>query len=123
MVRKVGSVPVPPVPAPPAGTRKTGASDFGAVLRREIQQAELKFSAHAQRRLAERQINLGPHDLEKINRAASLAEAKGSRQSLLVYGDLALVTNIANRTVVTAVNGDAAANSVFTNIDSAIIVK
>lgn len=123
MVTKVGSVPVPPVPAPPAGTREMGASDFGAVLRREIRQAELKFSAHAQRRLAERQINLGPHDLEKINRAASLAEAKGSRQSLLVYGDLALVTSIANRTVVTAVNGDAAANSVFTNIDSAIIVK
>ncbi|AZK60302.1 Flagellar protein [Candidatus Desulforudis audaxviator] len=123
MVKKIGEVPAPPTPAPAVGVRKSGEPAFGEILRREIRQAELKFSAHAERRLAERQISLGPHDLEKINQAASLAEAKGSRRSLLIYGDLALVTSIANRTVVTAVNGEAAANNVFTNIDSAVIVK
>ncbi|MEW6540722.1 MAG: TIGR02530 family flagellar biosynthesis protein [Bacillota bacterium] len=130
MVGKIGKVPAPSVPAPPStaayerfGVPRSGEPGFGELLQREIRQDELKFSAHAQRRLAERQISLGPHDLKKINQAAFLAEAKGSRRSLLIYGDLALVTSIANRTVVTAVNGEAAANSVFTDIDSAVIVK
>ena len=124
MVKKVGSVPVPPVaPAPPTGVGKAGRDAFQEILIREIRRTELKFSAHAQKRLAERQIELGPQDLEKISRAAALAETKGARQSLLIYGDLALVTSISNRTVVTAVNGEAAVNNVFTNIDSAVIVK
>ncbi|MBE0467329.1 MAG: flagellar protein [Candidatus Desulforudis sp.] len=123
MVKKVGSVPVPPAPAPPAGVQKGGRNAFQEILTRELWQAELKFSAHARKRLAERQISLSAQDLEKISRAASLAETKGARQSLLIYGDLALVTSIANRTVVTAVTGEAALNNIFTNIDSAVIVK
>lgn len=123
MVKKVGSVPVPPAPAPPAGVQKGSRNAFQEILARELWQAELKFSAHARKRLAERQISLSAQDLEKISRAASLAETKGARQSLLIYGDLALVTSIANRTVVTAVTGEAALNNIFTNIDSAVIVK
>lgn len=130
MVEKIGSVPVPTTPAPPTGVKKGSQAAFHELLLREVRQtdlsvgqADLKFSAHAQKRLAERQISLGPQDLEKINRAAFLAETKGSRQSLLIYGDLALVTSITNRTVVTAVNAYAAENNVFTNIDSAVIVK
>lgn len=122
MVKNVGPVPVPPGPAPASGVRRMLTPGFGEVLRREIGAAEIKFSAHAERRLAERRISFSPDDLERINRAASLAAAKGSRRSLLICGDLALVTSIANRTVITAVNGPAADN-VFTDIDSAVIVK
>lgn len=123
MVKKVGPVVTPSVPAVPGGARKSSPTAFHDLLLREVRQTDLKFSAHAQKRLAERQINLSPQDMEKISRAASLAETKGARQSLLIYGDLALVTSIANRTVVTALNGEAAANNIFTNIDSAVIVK
>jgi flagellar operon protein len=124
MVKKVGSVTVGPVvPAPPAGAGRVSRDAFQEVLRREIRRAELKFSAHAQKRLAERRIQLSPQDLEKINQAAFLAETKGARQSLLIYGELVLVASITNRTVVTAVHGEAAVNNIFTNIDSAVIVK
>jgi flagellar operon protein len=137
MVEKIGSVPVPPAPTSPtslptkqAGVKKSSQAAFHELLLREVRQTDLsagqtrlKFSAHAQKRLVERQISLGPQDLEKINRAVFLAETKGARQSLLIYGDLALVTSITNRTVVTAVSAYAAENNVFTNIDSAVIVK
>jgi|Deesub1362A_J573_1020465.scaffolds.fasta_scaffold00029_43 flagellar operon protein len=124
MVKKVGSGPVPSAASvQPAGIRRGNQAAFQEIMAREIKKVDLQFSAHARKRLAERQVNLGLRDLEKISRAVSLAEAKGARQSLLIYGDLALVTSIANRTVVTAVNGEAAANNIFTNIDSAVIVK
>jgi hypothetical protein len=35
--------------------------------------------------------------------------------------DVAMIVNVPNRTVVTAVDGDQAGSQVFTNIDSAVI--
>lgn len=119
-IRGIGA----PTPRPAAGPVKQGTQDFGALLQRElVKQNEIRFSAHALKRLSERQIELSPADLQKINQAASLAQNKGSRQSLLIYGDLALVTSIDNRTVVTAVDNAPNEQRVFTNIDSAVIVK
>ncbi|MDD4334572.1 MAG: flagellar protein, partial [Desulfotomaculaceae bacterium] len=68
-------------------------------------------------------IVLAGEDLAKIGRAVSRAEAKGSRNSLIIYGDLALVASIRNKTVVTALDGKSSQEHVFTNIDSAVIVK
>lgn len=100
------------------------SQDFGHLLQRELGKTqELKFSAHAEKRLQERNINLDPEDLAKINRAVRQAEAKGARESLILFGDLALITSIRNKTVVTAVDGKSAKEHVFTNIDSAVIVK
>lgn len=97
---------------------------FDDLLQRELGRThELKFSAHAEKRLQERNISLAPEDLAKINRAVRQAEAKGARESLILIGDLALVTSIKNKTVVTAMDGKSAQEHVFTNIDSAVIVK
>jgi flagellar operon protein len=51
------------------------------------------------------------------------AEAKGARESLMVMGDTAFIVNIPNRTVITAVNSGQLKDNVFTNIDSAVIVR
>jgi flagellar operon protein len=40
-----------------------------------------------------------------------------------MMGDIAMVVSIKNRTVITAVDGDSMRENVFTNIDSAAIVK
>lgn len=100
---------------------KTGS--FQETLRKELGKEILKLSAHAQRRLQERRITLSDTDLHKISRAVDLAAAKGVRDSLIIYGDLTLVTSVKNRTVVTALDGDTAAGRLFTDIDGAIIVK
>jgi len=100
---------------------KTGS--FQETLSRELGKETLKLSAHAQRRLQERRITLTDTDFRKISQAVELAAAKGVRDSLIIYGDLTLVTSVKNRTVVTALDGDTAAGRLFTNIDGAIIVK
>jgi len=123
LVNKINGIGAPtprPVTGPTGGTR----SDFNRLLQDEVvKQGEVKFSAHALKRLAERHITLSPSDLRKINEAASAAEAKGARQSLLIYGDLALVASLDNRTVVTAVSGAQSEQRIFTNIDSAVIIR
>ena len=47
---------------------------------------------------------------------------KGARESLIMLRDLALVVNINNRTVITAMDKTRQKEKIFTNIDSTIIL-
>ena len=101
-------------------------SSFDALLTGNIQQKQsaVKFSAHAEKRLQERNISLAQEDIAKISRAIQQASLKGARDSLLLYGNLALIASIKNNTVVTALDSNALKDEqVFTNIDSAVIIK
>ena len=120
---------VPVIGTPPAG-QPVGAVDavgsFSQVLDQTLkksQSAEVKFSAHALERLKDRNIHLTGADLEQIRDAVDKAAAKGSKESLLVKSDLAFVVNVPNRTVITAVPGNLMKDHVFTNIDSAVLLK
>lgn len=128
MDRNISKItPVRPLPVPPAKTRTAatkGSLAFEKALQKELEKSQgLKISAHAEKRLKERNIVLVGEDLARIDRAVRQAEAKGSRESLIIYGDLALVASVRNKTVVTAMDGNSAGDHVFTNIDSAVIVK
>lgn len=119
----VRPLPVSPVKARPA-TPKENKTAFQDTFQRELERGRgLKFSAHAEKRLKERNIVLAREDLAKIEQAVGQAEAKGARESLIIYGDLALITSVRNKTVVTALDGKSSEDHVFTNIDSAVIVK
>ena len=51
------------------------------------------------------------------------AEAKGSRDSLVLLDELALVVSVRNHTVVTAMDEASRKEHVFTNIDSVGIAE
>src|ERR1041385_5117678 len=110
----------------PASSSRTTAGEllFKAVFEANLAQAAagLKFSAHAQDRLASRQISLSASDLQRLEGGVSRAAAKGARESLVVKDDLAFVVSVTNRTVITAVAAASMRGNVFTNIDSAVIV-
>lgn len=88
----------------------------------------LKFSAHAQQRLASRQIQLGRDAMQRLDQAVTRAAEKGAKDALLLMPgvsrgeDLAFVVSVTNRTVITAMDGEHIRSSVFTNIDSAMVV-
>ena len=86
-------------------------------------QGTVKFSAHAEKRLQERNIVLAKEDIAKISKAIQQASSKGARDSLLLYGNLALIASIKNNTVVTALESNNLEGQIFTNIDSAVIIK
>lgn len=100
-----------------------GAVNFEQVLEQAQREMRLpRFSAHALARLEQRQIHLTSKQMDEIGRAMARAREKGARQSLLLYGDLAMVASIGNNTIVTALNGAEMKERVFTNIDSAVII-
>ena len=81
--------------------------------------AGLKFSKHANARLATRNINLSDQQMERLENGTTKAREKGIQESLIMVDDLAFIVNVKNNTVITAV-GDST-DSIFTNIDGAVI--
>jgi flagellar operon protein len=116
----------PQLGAPPArpAALPNGGPAFADLLR-QAQSAEkagaLKFSAHAQTRIQSRQIQLGTDEMTRIDNAVQKAAGKGSRESLILLDQTALVVSVPNRTVITVVDKDNLKQNVFTNIDSAVI--
>jgi flagellar operon protein len=87
----------------------------------EIKQP-LKFSSHAAQRLQERKINLDQATMMKVTDAVDKADAKGIEDTLVLTGEAALIVNVKNRTVITAMDKQSLTGNVFTNIDGAVIV-
>lgn len=83
---------------------------------------ELRFSAHAIERMMERGITLSPLELEKVQNAVQTASDRGSRSSLVLLDERAFVISVANRTVITAMDGENMKDQMVTNIDSAVII-
>ena len=82
----------------------------------------LRFSAHANQRMLERKIALDAPTMAKVNDAVDRAAAKGVEDTLVLTNGAALIVNVPNRTVVTAMERGAMEGNVFTNIDGAVIV-
>jgi len=80
----------------------------------------LKFSKHANERLASRNIDLSDTQLERLETGAKRAQEKGINESLVVVDNIAFIVNVKNNTVVTAVNDSD--DKIFTNIDGAVIM-
>lgn len=100
--------------------------DFQQVLGQELNKpiAEpLKFSAHASSRLQSRNLTLGTEQMRKLNEAVDKAAAKGLDDTLILTKDAAFIVNVANRTVVTAMDRNSLDGNVFTNIDGAVIIN
>lgn len=85
--------------------------------------ARVRFSTHAQQRMAQASVELGPQALAKLEAAVDKAGKKGGKESLILLDDLAFVVSVRNRTVITAVGADRLADNVFTNIDSVVIAR
>jgi len=103
----------------------TSGPGFRDVLREAVAPAgqPLKFSAHAMQRLQSRNISLSTDDVARMNQMADKAAAKGAKQSLFMMGDVAMVVSIKNRVVITAVDQESMKDNVFTNIDSAAVIR
>jgi flagellar operon protein len=80
------------------------------------------ISNHAAERLQNRNINLNSADMSIINAGINKAEEKGSKECLILYKDVALVTSIKNRTIITAMDKESSKGNVFTNIDSVVML-
>jgi flagellar operon protein len=98
-------------------------SSFNKELDKHIKKEEcFTISSHAAQRLNSRNIDFDDGDMKKINEGINMADSKGAKQSLILYKDMALVTSIKNRTVITAFHKNQSEASVVTNIDSVVMI-
>ncbi|MEH7234768.1 TIGR02530 family flagellar biosynthesis protein [Bacillus sp. JJ1562] len=85
-------------------------------------ETSLVISKHAQKRLDERNISIQDSKWKEIQIKISEAKTKGIRDSLVVTNNAALIVNVPNNTVITAMNRDEASSQIFTNINGTIIL-
>lgn len=109
----------------PINTKSEGLS-FNQVLEqtrnKSVLESGLKFSKHADLRLAQRNIALTEEQLQRLNEGAKKAGEKGINESLVIMDDLTFIVNVKNSTVVTAMDMESSKENVFTNIDGAVII-
>ncbi len=119
---RIGKTTVPKTPA--AGEESSQVQQpFGKVLTDSLKEnQQVRFSAHAMRRLEERQVALNEDTLHRLDSGLRQLDAKGSRNSVIFLDDTAFVVSVKNKTVVTAVQKEQPQGNVFTNIDSVAIV-
>jgi flagellar operon protein len=117
-----------PNAVPPTSTRRanvqsptlpSGNQSFQSILQDQL----VRFSHHAEVRLQQRGIQLQPEQLAKLESAIDKAAAKGAKDALMLLNGMALIVNIPNRTVVTALDGNSMKDNVFTQIDSAVVIS
>jgi flagellar operon protein len=103
----------------PNRNQADGSKSFQDLLNDQF----VRISHHAGARLQQRGIELKPEQMEKIQSAIEKAAAKGAKESLFLMDNMAMIVNVANRTIVTAMDQSAMKDNVFTQIDSAIIIS
>ena len=106
--------------------RSTGGAPgggFAGELRQAADRRAVKVSAHARQRLAQQNVPVSASLLDQLSLATDRAADKGARESLMILGEVGFIVNVPNRTVKTAVEVGRMKEGVFTNIDSAVILK
>ncbi len=97
--------------------------DFASLFREKLgEHGELTFSKHALKRIDARQIPVTEKLIERLSGAVEKARDKGVKDALVLSGQSAFLINIPSSTVITALSGREMEESVFTNIDGAVIL-
>lgn len=103
------------------------SSDFAKELENQLRQLNsesgVQFSKHAMDRISERNIDLNADNkLDRLNKAVTLAGEKGSDDALVMIDSTAFVVSVKNNKVITTLTADDMQGSIFTNIDSTVIM-
>lgn len=90
---------------------------------RDLVDARVTFSRHAQQRMQERQIHLSTHDLSLLTQAMSQARAAGAKQAAVVMEPGIFIVAPGQNTVITTVpkNGEQPMQ-LISHVDALVLV-
>ncbi len=104
-------------------SQTVGKASFKDMFSRELADTrQINFSRHANERLHSRGIHLSEETINGIADAIDKAELKGSKETLILADEAAVVVSVKNRTVITAFDKNNLREGVVTSIDSAVIL-
>ncbi len=99
------------------------AEELKKQLENQTENGGVQFSKHAMERISERQINLSEGGrLDRLNKAVELAGEKGSEDALVIIDSTAFLVSVRNNKVITTLSAEDMPGSIFTNIDSTVIM-
>jgi len=84
-------------------------------------QEEVRLSRHAQKRIDRRELVLDSARMDRLSTAIDRAAEKGARNSVVMLDGLAVVVDVRERTIVTALDTGGGGQRVFTNVDSVVV--
>lgn len=124
---KAGAVQNPRQNVPNSTAVSPENSDFARELKSQLErinsESGVQFSKHAMDRISERNIDLSADNkLDRLNKAVTLAGEKGSDDALVMIDSTAFVVSVKNNKVITTLTADDMQGSIFTNIDSTVIM-
>ncbi|MDE6182309.1 MAG: hypothetical protein K2F59_03795 [Eubacteriales bacterium] len=93
---------------------------FKDILETKSETSNIQFSKHASMRLGNRNLSLSNSQIKRVEQGIEKAKAKGINDSLVLVDNIALVVNVKNNIVITAIQNDN--EKVYSNIDGAVIV-
>lgn len=100
--------------------KATQENSFASLLKEASH--EIKISKHAQQRMNDRNIEISSTEWHSIEEKMVIAQQKGLKDALVLTKNAALILNMKNQTVITAMNRQDAGDQIFTNIDGAIVL-
>lgn len=106
------------VDTPQANLQETNS--FKDILEKQSETSNIQFSKHASMRLGNRNLRLSNSQMKRVEQGIEKAKAKGINDSLVLVDNIALVVNVKNNIVITAIQNDS--EKVYSNIDGAVIV-
>ncbi|MDL2232227.1 flagellar protein [Ruminococcaceae bacterium OttesenSCG-928-L11] len=104
---------------------KVTGQSFREMLGQAVEQnsqKSLTLSRHAMQRVEQRSIALSESDMQRMESALDKAQDKGITDTLIFMNNTAFIVNVPNKVVVTVVDGSEAQESIFTNINGAVIL-
>ncbi len=111
------------VPADASAFKEVLSERLGEMGRHQRGSApELKFSNHAMDRIRQRGLSFSKEDMVRLQDAVDKAQAKGSKDSLIIMDDRAMIVSVKDKTVVTVMSKEQLKENVFTKIDSTIMI-
>jgi flagellar operon protein len=113
----------------PTGEAEVGRSQeaqsgptFDEILEARLPAGTVVVSAHAKAALELSGIELSPMDLDRIGKGIDQLGDAGGQEGLLISEKAAFAVRVSDRTITAATAHEEIKNSVFTDIDSALLI-
>ncbi len=101
---------------------KAQGPGFLEALKQAHRDVNVRFSKHAAQRLNAWSQESKNHYIDELGSAMDIAQSKGARSTLVLMRGVAFVVAPQSRTVVTVIPEDRMKQSLFTSIDSAVLM-
>ena len=104
-----------------SGEKNNNSLSFKSVLEGAME-SELSFSKHAAQRVSQREIEISPVRMQRLDDGMKIAKDKGMENALILVDNTGFIVSTKNSKIITAINSLELKGKAITNIDGTVII-